>query len=201
MGPIITCFIWCTYCFKKLQSILNFGQNVYWKLSSWKSYLLTDLLDTRWVGRIIGITEENFGCRFSRPSKDVSALSRKALKLLIVVLTALTHTHTHPLQYSPAQEVALYKRHLTNYSHPAIQHSLTHIDTQPFYSPFSGTTQVSRCQKKSSGLHGAGEYNKGRCTDRPAGCHSIRTNERHTFIPHCNITIQKKKTNEKPANV
>jgi len=32
-------------------------------------------------------------------------------------------------------------------------HQLTH--TQPFYGPFSGTTQVSRCQKRTSGLYGA----------------------------------------------
>ena len=31
----------------------------------------------------------------------------------------------------------------------------THTDTQPFYGPFSGTTRVSRCQKKSSGFYGA----------------------------------------------
>jgi len=28
---------------------------------------------------------------------------------------------------------------------------------QPFYGPFSGTTQVSRCQKRTSGLYGARE--------------------------------------------
>jgi len=27
--------------------------------------------------------------------------------------------------------------------------------TQPFYGPFSGTTRVSRCQKRTSGLYGA----------------------------------------------
>jgi len=26
---------------------------------------------------------------------------------------------------------------------------------QPFYSPFSGTTRVSQCQKRTSGLYGA----------------------------------------------
>jgi len=26
---------------------------------------------------------------------------------------------------------------------------------QPFYGPFSGTTRVSRCQKRTSGLYGA----------------------------------------------
>jgi len=53
----------------------------------------------------------------------------------------------------------------------------THI--QPFYGPFSGTTQVSQCQKKksSSGLYGAWEDNKGTLTDNPAACHSIRTNQ------------------------
>ena len=34
-----------------------------------------------------------------------------------------------------------------------------HAHTQPFYGPFSGTTPVSRCQKKSSSaLHGAGHH-------------------------------------------
>jgi len=40
---------------------------------------------------------------------------------------------------------------------------------QPFYGPFSRTTQVSRCQKKaSSGLYGAREDNK-RQTHRQSG--------------------------------
>ena len=34
-------------------------------------------------------------------------------------------------------------------------HTHTHTHTQPFYSPFSGTTRVSRCQKRTSGLYGA----------------------------------------------
>ena len=29
---------------------------------------------------------------------------------------------------------------------------------QPFYGPFSGTTRVSRCQKRTSGLYGAREH-------------------------------------------
>jgi len=29
--------------------------------------------------------------------------------------------------------------------------------TQTFYGPFSGTTRVSRCQKRTSGLYGARE--------------------------------------------
>jgi len=35
---------------------------------------------------------------------------------------------------------------------------LAHSTTpQPFYGPFSGTTRVSRCQKRTSGLYGARE--------------------------------------------
>jgi len=37
---------------------------------------------------------------------------------------------------------------------------------QPFYGPFSGTTWVSQCQKRTSGLYGAGEINRGRHTDQ-----------------------------------
>jgi len=33
----------------------------------------------------------------------------------------------------------------------------THTHTQAFYGPFSGTTQVSLCQKRTSGLYGARE--------------------------------------------
>ena len=48
---------------------------------------------------------------------------------------------------------------------------------QPFYGPFSGTTRVSRCQKRTSGLTVQGEINRGRHTDHPAGRHSIWTNQ------------------------
>ena len=36
-------------------------------------------------------------------------------------------------------------------------HTHTHTHTQPFCGPFSGTTRVSRCQKRTSGLYGARE--------------------------------------------
>jgi len=48
---------------------------------------------------------------------------------------------------------------------------------QPFYGPFFRTTRVSWCQKRTSGLYGAREDNRGRHTDNPAGRHSIRTNQ------------------------
>jgi len=32
-----------------------------------------------------------------------------------------------------------------------------HTHTQPFYGPFSGTTRVSRCQKRTPGLYSAME--------------------------------------------
>jgi len=57
-----------------------------------------------------------------------------------------------------------------------------HTHTWPFYGPFSGSTQVSRRQKKSSGLYGAREDNRGRHTDRLDGHHSIRNNQRPTSI-------------------
>jgi len=60
------------------------------------------------------------------------------------------------------------------------------VYNQPFYGPFSGTTQVSRCQKRSSsGLYDSREDNSGRHTDNPDGRHSICTNQRPTsIIPH-----------------
>jgi len=47
------------------------------------------------------------------------------------------------------------------------QHPITSTTPQPFYGPFSGTTRVSRCQKRTSGL--------GRHNDHPDGRHSIWT--------------------------
>ena len=54
---------------------------------------------------------------------------------------------------------------------------ITSPPPQPFYGPFSGTTRVSRCRKRTSGLYSAGKISRGRHTDHPAGYHSIRTNQ------------------------
>ena len=59
---------------------------------------------------------------------------------------------------------------------------ITHAHTQPFYGPFPGITRVSRCQKKSSGLYSARDDIRGRHTDNPAGCHSIRANQLPTSL-------------------
>ena len=53
------------------------------------------------------------------------------------------------------------------------------VNTQLFYRPFSGTTQMS-WWKKSSGLYGAREDN--RYTNHPAGRQSIWTNQWPTSI-------------------
>ena len=62
----------------------------------------------------------------------------------------------------------------------------THTSDTTILQPFSGTTRLSRCQKKSSsGLYGTGEDIRGRHTNNPAGCYSIRTNQRPTSLfPH-----------------
>jgi len=49
--------------------------------------------------------------------------------------------------YAPYQMVTL----------PLTLSDPTHTHTQPFYSPFSWTTRVNRCQKRTSGLYGARE--------------------------------------------
>ena len=57
----------------------------------------------------------------------------------------------------------------------------SHTHTQLFYDPFSRTTQVSWCQKKtSSGLYGARGDITGRHTNNPAQRHSIWTNKQPT---------------------
>jgi len=58
-----------------------------------------------------------------------------------------------------------------------------HTHSHNCLQPFSETTQVSRCQKKSSsGLYGAREDNRGRHTNNPDGCHCIGTNQWPTSI-------------------
>ena len=47
----------------------------------------------------------------------------------------------------------------------------------PFTALFSGTTRVSRYQKRLLNFMVQGEINRGRHTDHPAGRHSIRTNQ------------------------
>jgi len=41
--------------------------------------------------------------------------------------------------------------------HNLVNITENHTIPQPFYGPFSGTTQVSQCQKRTPGLHGARE--------------------------------------------
>jgi len=58
-----------------------------------------------------------------------------------------------------------------------------HTQPQPLYGPFSGTTQVSRCQKIFFWtFYGAREDNRGRHTNHPTGRHSIRTNQLPTCV-------------------
>jgi len=65
---------------------------------------------------------------------------------------------------------------------------------QPFYGPFSGTTQVSQCQKKaSSGLFGAREHNK-RQTHRQSSWAPLHPDQSavhflHELILHMLVTL------------
>jgi len=55
-----------------------------------------------------------------------------------------------------------------------VSHKPTTTPPQPFYGPFSGTTRVSRCQKRTSGLYGArGDLQ--RQTHRPFGWAPLHT--------------------------
>jgi len=59
---------------------------------------------------------------------------------------------------------------------PSVTYTHTHTNV---YGLFSGTTRVSRCQKRNLLLefYGASEDNRGRHTDHPVGRHSTRTNQ------------------------
>jgi len=55
-----------------------------------------------------------------------------------------------------------------------------HTHTQPFYGPFSGTTLVSWCQKRTRELLDfmvQGKINRGRHIDQPVWRHSIRAKQ------------------------
>ena len=71
------------------------------------------------------------------------------------------HNHRKNLDLTNKQLLGLFIRVCialcTNVAHNTAQnHTHTHTP-QPFYGPFSGTTRVSRCQKRTSGLYGARE--------------------------------------------
>jgi len=54
--------------------------------------------------------------------------------------------------------------------------------TQPSYGPFSGTTRMSWCQKKSYGLYGAREDNRGRHTDKHARKMLLTVGNRASYL-------------------
>jgi len=87
-----------------------------------------------------------------------------------------TNMRTHG-KFSPYQRLV----RSTNVMDPTGLNSVrvwTHTTTrQPFYGPFSGTTRVSRCQKRTLNFMVQRKINRGRHTDHPAGCHSIQTNQ------------------------
>ena len=62
---------------------------------------------------------------------------------------------------SPKEEeskgIQLTQVYLDNDGTVEVVYTHTHTHTQPFYGPFSGTTRVSQCQKRTSGLYGAKE--------------------------------------------
>ena len=49
------------------------------------------------------------------------------------------------------------KTQSVSFSTAIFYRQITTTTPQPFYGPFSGTTGVSQCQKRTSGLHGARE--------------------------------------------
>ena len=71
----------------------------------------------------------------------------------------------------------IYNKKILFRSLATCEFSFDSYHTQPFYGPFSGTTGVSRCQKRTSGLYGAGKINRGIHIDHPDWRHSIWTNQ------------------------
>ena len=86
-------------------------------------------------------------------------------------------TYCHPCVAKYCHNTALFDQILQLGGSCTLYHTAT--TPQPFYGPFSGTTRMSQCQKRTSGLYDAREdkIHRGRHTDHPAGRHSIRTNQ------------------------
>jgi len=49
------------------------------------------------------------------------------------------------------------KFEISGFAYSKDRSTTTTTTPQPFYGPFSGTTRVSQCQKRTSGLYGARE--------------------------------------------
>jgi len=112
-----------------------------------------------------------------------------------IVIQSLVADHTKDIWY---YKVAL-KLHcvptavMPKFTYIKMQYNSTTTPPQPLYGPFSGTTWVSQCQKRTSGLYGdfmvQGKINRGRHTDHPAGHHCIRINQcPHPPSPQYNST-------------
>ena len=105
------------------------------------------------------------------------ASSNKQLSRLCFITNCISAllARRHPLVHSGTSVVlqVLHTKITVSYCHPPF-HGTT---PQPFYGPFSGTTRVSRCQKRTLNFKVQGKINRGRHKDDPAGCHSIWTNQ------------------------
>jgi len=104
---------------------------------------------------------------------STALVKRRAVKTLLMVIPALRITVKAALGNNLfiTLKMVAQNRWLLNEGSLTTPHHHNR-----FYGPFSGTTRVSQCQKRTSGLYGAGEINTGIHTDHPAGRHSIRTN-------------------------
>jgi len=91
------------------------------------------------------------------PNLSINQAQRRVTLLMLPTPLALGQTGLHD---RPRQHFVLCVNIPT--SLPSKSRSITiqclihvhHTHAKPFYGPFSGTTRVSRCQKRTSGLHG-----------------------------------------------
>jgi len=102
------------------------------------------------------------------PQTCTSVITHVSTKLINEVPVIPQHSNNE--QFCCQQVIQIVKRQLHH------KDGMT-TTPQPFYSPLSGTTQVSQCQKITSVFYGAGKINRGRHTDHLTGRHSIRTNQ------------------------
>jgi len=64
-------------------------------------------------------------------------------------------TGKRPCQAHQRWQLNVCQRHISSQNQRSLM--IHHTPPQPFYGPFSGTSRVSRSEKRISGLHGARE--------------------------------------------
>ena len=78
-----------------------------------------------------------------------------AAQRMVLSWNSSLHIRTYVMEVGINSQQISYVHSVKNYL--AVENGMNHTPPQPFYGPFSETTRVSQCQKRTSGLYGARE--------------------------------------------